>query len=125
MKLKIPEQLTESAAANAFIGFFIILWINLIISFTPWDIFPQVKMIKNPTYDPSLGEVWIESCGSNGVPYGDMECSYYDANSQYINDPHSQRAVVYFWIASVVIIYVISKIAIQRKEIKTLKQMSK
>ena len=112
MKFKIPQHLM-SPTANALFGTWCLIIFDLFVKgLTPWNIFPDVKSIPNPSYDSSLGEIWIEACGPSAVPH-EIECDYYDANSQFINDPASQSKIVYVLIGVAIVIFIVSKICIK------------
>ena len=102
MSIKIPngvkdsmpvEMFKGSPAATALLGtwaFSIIMFIVGLIGIN------NPTYIANPSYVESLGEVWVESCGSNGVPH-ETECDWYDANQSTIVDPAHMHKSLYIY----------------------------
>jgi hypothetical protein len=82
--------------ARSCISWFIFLWSYVLFAlFTPYEL-QSWSNIPNLNYDPSLGQVFIEECWTEGHPaYGDIVCGEVDKNPQYIQNPEGLKHEMY------------------------------
>jgi len=72
------------------------LWAYVIFGlFTPYKL-DSWNYVPNPSYDVSLGEVFVEECWREGHPaFGEYVCDYVDENPKYIVDPKGRQNEIY------------------------------